>query len=704
VSTQSAFHPLPARGTEVELFSVAGVDGYLREVNERFASLLGVDAETLNDSSMLELVHPDDLPEVIAGLAALEAGATEVMLENRFQRHGGGWTHLQWVARPIEGTDLWWAAGRDTTPFHQLVSDGVDLRARLDLAVGQATAAMWELDVKGGLLTWEPQAASLLGVKADDLPSGLPALATLANAKDSPAVAGALTDLVQLGRTDIELSIGEDPAVKHLALRGKVLERDRRGRALRAVGLLFDLTTEKAMEEQMLRMVMSDALTGAPNRRAFDQILRSEWRRCARTGDPLSIVMIDIDNFKSFNDTFGHLIGDEVLTAVSRALTTHLDREGDSVTRFGGEEFAVVLPAVDSTEALSVAERLCAAVRGVDVRQAPGWGLSVSVGVATWRPENSSMKSPQLLSRADQALYVAKSAGKDRAVSYETALGARAALEAAIASGMEAGEFEMHYQPVIVLGTGEVAGFEALMRWNRPGEGLVAPDAFIPVAEKSDLICDVGRFALQQATAQLVSWIDAGVDSDAGPGTGAQLTVAVNLSARHVADPQVVADVAAALEASGLAPERLEVELTETALADGVLVGEHLAQLRLLGVSVSIDDFGTGSTSVGQLPTLPVDTLKIDRSFIASTEPRQRSLVTLMIGAAHAFDLRVIAEGTEEVTTLQSLVEEGCDRAQGYAIARPMPASAVPAWVADWAPPRLLTSPPVARATRLPVV
>ena len=679
MSASGLFEASPARDTEVELFSVAGVDGYLREVNSRFARLLGVEAESLNDRSVLELVHPDDVPEIVAGLAALEAGATEVMLENRFKRDDGGWTHLQWVARPLPGTDLWWAAGRDTTPFHRLLAEGIDLRARLDLAVGQATAAMWELDAKQGLLTWEPQAAPLLGVEPDDLPPTMLALGELVKSDDALVIAGAFTDLLRLGRTDIELSVGEGAKLRHLSMRGKVLEEDRRGRAVRAVGLLFDVTNEKAMEEQMLLMVMSDALTGAPNRRAFDQILRTEWRRSARTGEPLSLVMIDIDNFKKFNDTFGHLVGDEVLTAVSRALTGSLNRAGDSVARFGGEEFAVALPGVDSAGALTVAERLCEAVRGVTIRQAQGWGLSVSVGVATWHPENGPLQSPQLLSRADQALYVAKSAGKDRAVSYEVALADRAALEEAIRSGMAAGEFELHYQPVIELETGRLAGFEALMRWNRPGHGLVAPDGFIAVAEKSDLICELGRLALRQASAQLVSWFDAGLDVDE------PVTVAVNLSGRHVAAPVVVADVRAALGSSGLAPACLEVELTETALVDGLLVGEHLAQLRALGVAVSIDDFGTGYTSVGQLPNLPVDVLKIDRSFVASPEPRQRDLVALMVGAAHAFDLRVTAEGMEDVATLQDLRRLSCDQVQGDVIARPMAADAIPSWVTGWA-------------------
>jgi len=676
VSATGTIEGLPARDTDIELFSVAGVDGYLREVNATFARLLGVDADSLDGRSVLELVHPDDVSDVVAALGALEGGTAEVMLENRFSQHGGGWVHLQWVARPLPGTDLWWAAGRDTTPFHRLLAEGVDLRARLDLAVGEVTVAMWELDIKHDRFTWEPQAAALLGVGEDDLPDAMGDLAALVHVDDSLTVATALAELAALGRTEFGLRLGGGPMTRHLSMRGKVLERDRRGRAIRAVGLLFDVTTEKAMEEQMLRMVMTDALTGIPNRRAFDQTVRSAWRRSARTGEPVSIVMIDVDNFKAFNDTFGHLVGDDVIIAVARTLTSSLDRASERVVRFGGEEFAVVLEDVDSAGALVIAERLCAAVRGLTMRQASGWGLSVSVGVATWQPEDVRLKAAQLLSRADAALYVAKAAGKDRVASYEVALAGRAELEEAIRFGIVAGEFEMHYQPVIDLTTGEICGFEALMRWHRPGHGLVMPDGFIPVAEKSDLILDLGRLALWQACTQLVAWHRPGMD--------ASIRVAVNLSGRHVADPQVLADVAAALESSGLAPDRLEVELTETALVDGVLVGQHLTQLRLLGVSVSIDDFGTGYTSVGQLPDLSIDTLKVDRSFVASPEPRQRDLVALMIGAAHAFDLRVVAEGTEDVETLQFLRQLGCDEAQGYGIARPMPAVAVPSWILDW--------------------
>lgn len=403
------------RATEVELFSLAGHDGRLREVNEAFARLLGLPLSEVNGRSLLELVHPDDLTQIVAGLAALEGGAAEVVLENRFLQHGGTTVYLQWVARPVPGTDLWWAAGRDTTEFHRLLAQRLDLRARLDLAVGSAAAALWELDVRSGGFTWEQQAAEVLGVAAGPLPADAAALAAVAHPDDAGAVASALQQLGDVGVCEVGLRVGQGAGQRHLSLRGRVLDRDRRGRALRAVGLVLDVTAEKAMEEQMLRMVMSDALTGVPNRRAFDQALRGEWRRCTRALDPLSMIMVDIDDFKRFNDTFGHLVGDAALIAVARALAASLHREGDLLARFGGEEFAVVLPGVDETGALLVAEALVEAVRAVAVRQAAGWRLAVSVGAASWTPGSARGTSMELVDRADRALYAAKAAGKDRA-------------------------------------------------------------------------------------------------------------------------------------------------------------------------------------------------------------------------------------------------------------------------------------------------
>lgn len=408
--------------TEIELFSLAGNDGQLREINESFAQLLGIPLDEINGKSLLELVHPDDIGNIVAGIAELEAGATEVLFESRFMQTSGRCAYLQWVARPLPNTDLWWAAGRDTTEFHRLLSETNDLKARLDLALSHATAAMWEINMKMKTISWEPVASEVIGVDASALPDSLPGLLTLFASAEAESIAKAFNDLKVHHVMEVATKRGEAGQVKHLSFRGKVLDFDRRGRPARAVGLAVDITAEKAMEEQMLRMIMSDGLTGIPNRRAFDQSLRSEWRRCKRDSISLTLMMIDIDNFKRFNDTFGHLVGDDALCAIARALGNEIRGEDQLVARFGGEEFAIVLPGVKAIEAQNITERLLSAVRKVNVRQAPDWNFSVSIGHSSSMNYSSDLKSSDLLGQADEALYRAKSGGKDRAVAFESSL------------------------------------------------------------------------------------------------------------------------------------------------------------------------------------------------------------------------------------------------------------------------------------------
>lgn len=551
---------------------------------------------------------------------------------------------------------------------------GFDLapRAPFDLTLGHVSAAMWELDVRSGVLLWEAQAAQVLDV-GGELPTTLAALAALVHPDDAEGIRESIVDsLRNAGTAEASLRLGDGATLRHLSLRGKVIECDRRGRPARAVGLLVDVSPERAMEEQMLRMMLSDALTGAPNRRAFDRALKLAARRAARSGRPYSVLMIDIDDFKQLNDAFGHLVGDEVLCAVYRALQSAVPEAAGTLARFGGEEFAFVLPDTDQAAASAVALRMVTAVRRTAVQQAPGWTLGVSVGTATWTPDTPPLRADALLARADEALYEAKARGKNTCVAYEDALAARAVLQAAMADGLERGEFQLYYQPFVDVADERVVGYEALLRWHRPGHGVVGPDAFIPVAEATPLICDFGRWALHRAAEQIAQWLR----TDA---RHSQWRVAVNIAARHVGDPRIITDVRDALAAAGVPPQRLEVEVTESGLLDTARACEHLAALRALGVTVSIDDFGTGYTSVRQLSELPVDVVKIDRSFVGTDDPRQRTLLTLMIGAAHALGLPVVAEGVEDTDTLQVLRELSCDQFQGYLVARPLPAAQVSA-------------------------
>lgn len=409
-----AHGPLPHRDSEVELFSLAGHDGLLRQVNARFERLLGVAPGAAEGRSLLEFVHPEDLAHVVEGFFLLEQGAAEVVLDTRFLVADRSVVHLQWVARPVPDSQLWWAAGRDVTEFHRAATASVDLRARLSLAVGSASAAMWDLDPWTQTFTWEDEAAEVLGVAGDAVPATTADLLALADTADRAALAVTIEQL-RAGATTVEADFrtGDAPDTRHLRLRGRSLDLDRRGRGRRAVGLVLDVSAEKALQEQMMTLVMSDALTGVPNRRAFDQRLRAALRAGVAEGRPVTVAMVDIDDFKLFNDTFGHLVGDDVLCTVSRALTSVVDPTG-MLARFGGEEFAAVLPGVDARAARCVGRDVVLGIRATRLRQAPDWPLTVSVGTATWQPGDPQTRPADLLGRADRALYRAKAAGKDR--------------------------------------------------------------------------------------------------------------------------------------------------------------------------------------------------------------------------------------------------------------------------------------------------
>jgi predicted signal transduction protein with EAL and GGDEF domain len=329
-----------------------------------------------------------------------------------------------------------------------------------------------------------------------------------------------------------------------------------------------------------------------------------------------------------------------------------------------------VEPVHGEHDLLELAGRLITAVSEPIVVGGSPVRVGASIGIAVSR--DGGTDADILFAEADTAAYRAKRHGRGRAEIFDETLrhqlSRRAELEAAIAHGLANGEMRLHYQPVIDVASDRLTGYEALVRWERPGFGMVPPDEFIPVAEGSRLIGDVDRWVLHEATRQLAQWQ---AESPADPGE-AEPTIAVNISGRHLADRRVVTDVADALVASGLPARQLILEVTETVLVDDPVAIEHLADLRAMGVGIAIDDFGTGYTSIGQLRNMPVDTLKIDRSFVASTEPAHRELVALMIRAAHTFGLTVVAEGVEEPAQLERLRAQACDQAQGYLLYRPM--------------------------------
>jgi diguanylate cyclase (GGDEF)-like protein/PAS domain S-box-containing protein len=441
---------------------------------------------------------------------------------------------------------------------------------------------------------------------------------------------------------------------------------------------LRDVTERRRLEAELSHRALHDALTGLANRVLFQDRAHRAVQRAQRNGTMAGVLFIDLDDFKVVNDTLGHERGDQLLIGVGQRLAGVL-REHDTAARLGGDEFAILVEdATHPGDIEQVADRVLAALAvPVDVR---GEMLSgnASVGVAI---SADARDATDLLRQADLALYLAKSEGKHQWRRYEatlhTALLQRLELRAALDHAVANEAFELHFQPIVELATGGPAGVEALVRWRDAERGLVAPGQFIEVAEESGLIVPIGAWVLRNALATLAAWRSGGADAPA--------YVSVNVSARQFRAPGFVEQVRDELADSGLPAEALLLEITESLLLrDDDQVWTDLAALRALGVRIAIDDFGTGYSSLSYLRQVPIDVLKIDRSFIQSMagSPQQTALVDGIIRLAHTLGLQVVAEGIEDAAERDLLIGMGCTLGQGYLFARPMPAEQAARWLA----------------------
>ncbi|RLV47990.1 EAL domain-containing protein [Nocardioides mangrovicus] len=424
----------------------------------------------------------------------------------------------------------------------------------------------------------------------------------------------------------------------------------------------------RELQRRLQHEATHDLLTGLVNRaqalRHVDDVLGSSYARGVRA----AVLFIDLDGFKRVNDTYGHAAGDEVLQLVAARVVRETPRE--LAARLGGDEFMVLLEDTDEHAALQVAQRLVEALhQPFRLRHEREVRIGASIGVAL-SDVALATDGKALMHDADLAAYRAKSAGKGRADLCDPELvrvsTERVQLEAALRRAIDDGELRAHYQPIFTVGEGLVTGYEALVRWERPDVGLVAPAGFIDVAEQSDLICEIDAWMLLRACADLATW-----------GRESTSYVTVNISPRHLARARLVEDVVRALEAADLPASRLVLEVTESLGVDEARSADQLQALRTLGVHVAIDDFGTGYSSMSRLHELPADLLKIDRSFLDPERPGWIEALSLIIGSARAVGLRTVAEGVESPAQLALLRELGCDAAQGFHLAHPMPAQAV---------------------------
>ena len=434
---------------------------------------------------------------------------------------------------------------------------------------------------------------------------------------------------------------------------------------------ISDVTERKALEEQLAYRAYHDVLTGLPNRALFLDRLQKALTGRRRREDQPAVLFVDLDNFKVVNDSLGHEVGDRLLVEVAGRLENSL-RPADTLARLGGDEFAVMLTSVSGIrDVLVVVARILERLEAPVALQGEEVTVTASIGVAL--PTSASPSPADLMREADAAMYRTKRGGKAGYSVFDPSLHAEALrrleLESHLRRALERDEFALHYQPIVNLQSGDVWGMEALIRWNHPDRGLVYPTEFIPLAEETGLIIPVGRWVLREACRQARAWEGEG----AGP---PQPVMLANLSANQLHGVDVVQSVEQMLAEAGLDAWRLALDVTESALlqTEEERVGV-LAHLREIGVKISIDDFGTGYSSLAYLKNLPANLLKIDKSFVGGLgeNPEDTAIVRMVVDLAHTLGMEVIAEGVERADQLAQLVEMGCDMAQGYYFARPLP-------------------------------
>jgi diguanylate cyclase (GGDEF)-like protein len=507
-----------------------------------------------------------------------------------------------------------------------------------------------------------------------------------------------------------QTSVTMDYSLEHPAgTRWYRLQASRLGQGGQVVVTHTDVTDRVQAERASAWQARHDHLTELPNRAALHEFIDAELRRPDRP--PITVLFLDVDGFKDVNDSLGHEVGDDLLRQLAARLAGRT-RSEDTVCRLGGDEFVVLCRDCDTAGAEVLAQRFQSIFDepfGLGGRAAR---LTASIGVATARGgDPSGTRSTDLVRDADMAMYAAKRGGRSRirvfSPDLRDAAQQKVLMVDELREAIETGQLVLHYQPILHLPSGQVEGVEALVRWQHPERGLLPPGDFIAVAEEYELMTPLTRWVLGAATRQAAEWARLGLP----------LLLGVNVSAANLATGTLVDDVAAALAASGLPPDRLIVELTETTVAeDPQRAAAQFAALRISGVEVAIDDFGSGFSSLGQLVNIPAGVLKIDRSLVAGAAERRSAstaAIAAVVALARACGMRALAEGVETAEQLALTATLGCTLAQGYYIARPMPADELRGWLQERAaigsrdrrasPPVRLSRPPTEQRSPHPV-
>jgi len=545
---------------------------------------------------------------------------------------------------------------------------------KLSSAVEQASESVFITDRQGTIEYVNPAFERLTGYTQEEVIGKTPAV--LKSDEHDDAFYHELWNTILDGRT-FRAEFANRTKGGEIYCEEKVVTpiNDHHGNLTHFVSTGRDISERKRSEKTIERLAYYDSLTDLPNRVLFTDRLNQALAQARRNSAALAVMFLDLDHFKLVNDTLGHAMGDELLRVAAKRLTG-LMREGDTVARVGGDEFTVLLPSAAGPEdATKIADRILEAMRQSWQLGGHEFHLTASLGIAMYPSDGTD--GIALLRNADTAMYEAKDKGRDTCQRFTTSMNAKIAervdLDNEMRRGLERGEFVVYYQPQVEIDSGKIVGVEALVRWQHPQRGLVPPMEFIPLAEETGLIVPLGEWILRAACAQARAWQVAGLPT---------LRMGVNLSARQFHLPDLPDVVQRVLDETGLGAQYLQLEITESlAMRDTDFTIDVLRHLKELGAEVSIDDFGTGHSSLAYLKHFPVDALKIDRSFVSSLtiDRADAAIVETVIALARALNLHVIAEGVETQEQLAFLKSRKCDDMQGYLFSRPVPAEVLEA-------------------------
>lgn len=535
-----------------------------------------------------------------------------------------------------------------------------------------STAAIVITDAEGGIIKTNEAFSHITGYGAEEVIGQLPSVLG-ADRQQENQLGFILNRIRQQGSWEGEFWLKRKDGETYPGWVGITGVRDQQGALTSYVCFFSDMSERKASEQRIHRLAYYDGLTQLPNRTLFQDRLYNSLQQAARQGDWVVLLFLDLDRFKPINDSLGHAAGDRMLKDVAARLAACVD-EDDTVARMGGDEFTFLLATcADRDDALKraihAAECILQSLKMPFSLSGREFFVTASIGIALSPQDGDDLS--QLMKNADTAMYHAKARGKNNFQFYQADMNARALerleLESDLRHALEQRQFVLHYQPQFLADGLTLAGVETLLRWQHPVRGLVPPGDFIPALEELGLIADVGDWILDEACRQIATWQAAGRSVP---------RVSVNLSARQFGDGALEQRIARTLQASGISPSCLELELTESILMQEV--GEAmrmLESLKRLGLSIAVDDFGTGYSSLNYLKRFPIDVLKIDRSFVDGLPAGEQDaqITRAIIAMAHSLGMTVIAEGVETQAQLDFLREHGCDEVQGFLLGRPMP-------------------------------